>query len=178
MYTQFLNSEEKHILNVALERNLEKKKRAFKRKRLRHFKNEKLKKIFEENPVEFSEKLYTIPFKCFFSFYLFLLLKKYVQFINWCETPYYYRIAESQDLNINKLSKETGVCRNSIRKAFYELVKMKLVEISNYFEPHHKACKPCLVYNDFYISCFDTELGHVLYSTEIPYNFYNRPESC
>lgn len=174
MYTHLLNLEQRNILQVALARNLEKKKRAFRRKGLSHFNNPKLKKILEENEVDFSDKLFEIPFKCYFSFYLYLILKNNVQFLDWPDMPYYFRIAVSQDLNINKLSKQTGVCRNVIRKAFLELVKFKMVELSEDVPPNHKLCKSCLVYNDWYIHCFDSELGHVLYSTEIPFNFYNK----
>lgn len=174
MYTHLLNREQGCILKAALDRQLQKKKRAFRRRGLNHFNNEKLKKVFVENEVDFSDKLYEIPFKCYFSFYLYLVLKKNVQFIDWLEMPYYFRIAVTQDLNINKLSKQTGVCRNVIRKAFCELVRFKLVELSDYVEPNHKSCKACTVYNDYYIHCFDSELGHVLYSTDIPFNFYNK----
>ncbi|MBX7044210.1 MAG: hypothetical protein K1X86_00105 [Ignavibacteria bacterium] len=174
MYTHLLSLEQSRILKVALDKQQSKKKKAFYKRRLNHFNKEKLKKVSEQIEVHFSDKLYEIPFKCYFSFYLYLILKKNVQFLDWLDMPYYFRIAVSQDLNINKLSKQTGVCRNVIRKAFMELIRFKLVELSDYVEPNHKSCKACIVYNDFYIHCFDSELGHVLYSTEIPYNFYNK----
>lgn len=174
MYTHLLSLEQRNILQEALARNLEKKKRAFKRKNLSHFKSPKLKRLFEGLDIEFSDRLYEIPFKCYFSFYLYLILKKSVRFLDWCDMPYYFRIAVSQDLNINKLSKETGICRNVIRKAFQELVRFKMVELTSDVQPEHKLCKSCLIYNDFYIHCYDSELGHVLYSTELPFNFYNK----
>ena len=177
MYQIPLNIEQKQILDEALARQLHKKQKKFKRKRLSHFNNPKLKTIFENYQVEFSPVLYEIPFKCYFSFYLYLILKSQVKFMDWADMKYYYKIAVSQDMNINKLHKETGICRNTIRKAFRELLHMRMIEITDYVEPEHKSTKSILVFNDYYIHSFDSTLGYVLYSNEIPFNFYNKPNN-
>jgi len=177
MYQIPLNVEQKQILDEALSRKLRKKQKRFKRKRLSHFNCPKLKAIFENYQVDFSPVLYEIPFKCFFSFYLYMIVKSQVRFINWIEMPEYYKIALSQDLNINKIYRETGICRNTIRKAFRELVQMRMIEITDYVEPIHKSTKSILVFNDYYIHSFATELGYVLYSSEIPFNYYNKPNN-
>jgi len=177
MYQIPLNIEQKQILDEALARQLRKKQKRFKRKRLSHFKSQKLKVIFENYQVVFSPVLYEIPFKCYFSFYLYLILKSQVRFINWTEMPEYYKIAVSQDMNINKIYRETGICRNIIRKAFRELLQMRMIEITDYVKPDHKSTKPILVFNDYYIHSFDREMGYVLYSNEIPFNFYNKPNN-
>ena len=172
-----LNLEQKEILEVALNRELRKKQKRFKKKRLSHFNNPKLKAIYEKYQVEFSPILFEIPFHCYFSFYLFLILKSQVKFIDWTEMPYYYRIAISQDVNINKLHYETGICRNIIRKSFRELVKFRMVEITDFCKPEHKSTKSILCFNDYYLHSFDPELGYVMYSSEIPFNFYNKPKT-
>jgi len=170
-----LNIEQKEILDVALSRELRKKQKRFKKKMLSHFNNSKLKAIYDSCQVDFSPVLYEVPFKCYFSFYLYLILKSKVRFMDWIEMPYYYRIAVSQDFNINQIHRETGICRHSIRKAFKELVRYRMIEITDYIKPEHKSTKPVLVYNDYYIHSYDPELGYVLYSSEIPFNFYNKP---
>lgn len=172
-----LNIEQKQILDSVLERELRKKQKRYKRKRLSHFNNQKLKAIFDKYEVEFSPVLYEIPFKCYFSFYLYLILKSQVKFMDWLECPNYYRLAVSQDLNINQLHKETGICRNIIRRSFRELVKLRMVEITEYCKPEHKSCISILVLNDFYIHSFCPELGYVTYSSEIPFNFFNNPKN-
>lgn len=172
-----LNIEQKNILDEALERELRKKQKRFKKKRLSHFNNAKLKSIYDKCQVEFSPVLYEIPFQSYFSFYLYLILKSKVTFMDWFDMPSYYRLAVSQDLNINQLHNETGVCRNTIRKAFKELVRYRMVEITDYVAPEHKSTKPIIVYNDYYIHSFDPELGYVVYSNEIPFNFYNKPKN-
>jgi len=83
--------------------------------------------------------------------------------------PAGYRIALTQDVVFGRISKETGVCRNTVRKAYYELVKFKLIEPIDYIKPEHLSAKVCIVFNDYYIHSFDYEAGHVRYSTEIPF---------
>jgi len=169
--------EQKAIADEALERELRKKQRKFKRRRLTHFNSPKLKAIYDSLQIEHSQVLYEIPFKCYFSFYLFLILKSQVKFMDWLECPEYYRLAISQDLNINKVHRETKVCRNIIKKAFLELVQIGLIEETGYIQPVHKSCRSILVYNDFYIHAYSKEEGRVLFTTEIKFNFYNKPKN-
>ena len=176
METIYANSMQKVIIDEALRRERERKKNKFKHKRKTHFKDPNLKRIFESlATVDFSEVLYEIPFQCYFSLYLYLILKSKVKYIDWIEDPptYYSKIAVSQDLNILKLSREYNINRNTIRKAYYELVRYKLIESTPEIKSNHKSCKSILIYNDFYIHSFDYNFGHVVFSNEIPYNFYN-----
>lgn len=173
MLTIPLTINQKEILDEALRRESQKKKKRFLKRKNNHFNNFKLKIIFENLNVDFSTVLYEIPFKCYFSIYLYLILKSKVQFWDYPEMPEYYRIASSQDLNIFRLSKETGVCRNTIRKAFDELVRYRMLEITNNIIPNHKSTKSLLLYNDRHIYIFDEEYEHVIYSIETPFNFYN-----
>jgi len=124
----------------------------------------------ESIKVDFSDTLYDIPFTCYFSFYLFLILKNRLKFIDWNKKPAYFKIAICQDFNILQLSRATGICRNSIRDAYNELLRFKLIEDSNIVKPEHKATRTCLVYNDHMINCFEEELGHVVYNSNIPYD--------
>lgn len=172
-----LNIEQQQILDEALKRELHKCQKRFKRKRLTHFNNPKLKGVYDKYWVEHSPVLYTIPFKCYFSFYLYLILKSQVKFLSWADMKYYFRIAASQDVNINRIHTETGVSKNTIRKSYWELVRYRLIEITDYVQPYHKSTKSVLVMNDYYIHSFDRELGYVLYSSEIPFNYYNKPKS-
>ena len=175
MQTVHLNNLQKVILDEALSRQLARTKRIFSRRHKTHFNDEQLKTIFDQLSVDFSDKLYEIPFKCFFSFYLYLILKSRVKYIDWIEEmPYYFKIAVSQDFNVMKLNREFGVCRSSIRKAYLELVQYKLIETFPDIKPEHKSTKSILVYNDHYIHSFDPEVGHVVYTSEIPFNFYNK----
>ena len=174
MTKALLSREQKLILEECLNRELQKKQKRFKKKRLTHFNSPKLKAVIEKYPVEFSRVLYEIPFKCYFSFYLFLILKSQVKFMDWLDCPEYYRLGISQDLNINQIFRETKVCRNIIRRAFRELVKFGMIENTEYVQPHHKSCRSILVYNDYYIHSYSKEEGRVIFSTDIKFNFYNK----
>lgn len=177
MTQALLSHEHKMILEEALRRELQKKQKRFMKKRLSHYNSPKLKAVFEKYPVEFSPVLYEIPFRCYFSFYLFLILKSQVKFMDWLDCPEYYRLAISQDLNINQIYRETKVCRNIIRRAFRELVKLGMIENTNYVQPHHKSCKSILVYNDYFIHSYSKEEGRVIFNTDIKFNFYNKPKT-
>ncbi|MBS1492236.1 MAG: hypothetical protein JST55_01920 [Bacteroidetes bacterium] len=155
-------------MEESIRKRIEKKKKKFFKRKNNHYNNEKLKKIFDSIEVEFSDVLYDIPFTCYFSFYLFLILKNRLKFLNWEKRPAYFKIGICQDINILELSRQTGICRNSIRDAYRELVKFKLIEESSIVEPEHKSTRTCLVYNDFFINCFEEELGHVIYNSKIP----------
>jgi len=175
MESVIVNSMQKVVVEEALRREREKKKIKFKRKRKTHFNNSNLKSIYESvtKTVDISDVLYEIPWTCFFSLYLYLILKSKVRYIDWLgDLPSYYsKIAVSQDLNIMKLSREYNVNRNTIRKAYFELVRYKLIESTPEIKPFHKSTKSVCIFNDFYIHSFDKDLGHVVYTTGIPFNF-------
>jgi len=175
MQSVHLNSLQQVILNEALSRRLEKRKREFSKKLNSHFHNPRLKAIFENLNVEFSDKLYEMPFKCYFSLYLYLILKSRVKYLDWIpDMPEYFKIGVSQDLNVMQLSREFGISRSSVRKAYKELVTYKLIEESPEIAPRHKSTKSIIVYNDYYVHSFDPEAGHVVYTSDIPFNFYNK----
>lgn len=181
METVILNSMQKVVVEEALRREREKKKNKFKRKRKTHFNNANLKRIYESvtKSVDFSDVLFEIPFRCFFSLYLFLILKSKVRYLDWLKNlpDYYSKIAVSQDMNIFKLSREYNINRNTIRKAYFELLQYKLIESTPEIKPYHKSCKSILIYNDAFIHSFDSDLGHVVYSNKVPYNFYSKPKN-
>ena len=163
-----ISEQHRKILEDGIHKRIEKKKKKFFKRKNNHYNNEKLKKVFDSIEVKFSDVLYDIPFTCYFSFYLFLILKNRLRFISWDKKPAYFKIGICQDINILELNRQTGICRNSIRDAYRELVKYKLIEESNLVEPYHKSTRTCLVYNDFLINCFEEELGHVIYNSQIP----------
>ena len=140
-----LNIEQKEILDEALSREFWRKQKQFKRKRFSHFKDPKLKEIYDRYWVEHSPVLYTIPWGCHFSLYLYLILKSQVKFINWIDMPEYYRIAVSQDVNITKITRETGICKSTVRKAYRELVRFRIIEPTDYVRPYHKSTKEYII---------------------------------
>lgn len=171
--TVTLTEQQRLILEDQLSKQNKKRKAKFLKKRLNHVNTPKLTRLFESLQVNYSDKLFDIPMKCHFSFYLYLLLKSRVKFLDWLELPDHYKIAISQDFNIYKLSKETGVCRNTIRKAFEELKELNLIEETDYVVPSHKSTRSILVFNDYYIKAYDAGIKRVLYSSELPMNYYN-----
>lgn len=167
-----LSEQHRQILEVALKSRINKKKRAFLRRKMNHVNDPRLKKVYENLTTDFCEILYEIPFQCYFSFYLFLILKDKLQFISRCNKLYEAKYAIAQDFNILKLSKETGVCRNIIRRAFDELVAFRMIEETTLPPSGHKSTKTVILFNDNFINYFDEEQGQVVYTAILPFNHY------
>jgi len=81
MFAVSLSEQQKLILEEGLRRERARKLKKFRKRKKTHFNDPKLKAVFENITVEFSQILYDIPFQCFFSMYLYLILKSRVKFI-------------------------------------------------------------------------------------------------
>lgn len=167
-----LSEQHRKILEVALKSRIDKKKRTFLRRKMNHINDPRLKKVFEGLNTNFCEVLYEIPFQCYFSFYLFLILKDKLRFVSRGNKTYGAKYAIAQDFNILKLSKETGVCRNIIRRAFDELVAFRMIEETTLPPSGHKSTKTVILFNDNFINYFDDVQGQVVYSATLPFNHY------
>ena len=172
MVSVLLNKQEAYLLEEYKKKELRKKKEKFLKKKRTHLNIKKLSELFVKLNVKFSEILYVIPFKCYFSFYLYLILKSKVRFLEFINMPDNMKLALSQDFNIMQISKESGVSRNTIRVAYNELKKIGLVMETPECMPQHIATKSCLVFNDLYITAYDDTEHKVVFSTKLPI-FYN-----
>lgn len=121
--------------------------------------------------VEYSDKLFDIKFKCYFSKYLYLILKQRLSFLDWNNNEGQFKLALPVEVNVGRLIKEYKVCRNIFRKAIKELIAVGLIEKVDWVTPSHSACFVVLVHNDALIDKFDAETGKVVYSDSLSFNF-------
>lgn len=121
--------------------------------------------------VGFSDKLLEIKFKCYFSKYLYLILKQQLSFLDWNNNEGQYKLALPIEVNVGRLIKEYKVCRNIFRKAIKELIAVGLIEKVDWVTPSHSACFVVLVHNDSLIESYCPYLHKVEYTDALSFNF-------
>ncbi|MCX6159067.1 MAG: hypothetical protein NTY74_13890 [Ignavibacteriae bacterium] len=134
-------------------------------------KAERLKYIMDNCEVEYSDKLQEINFKCYFSKYLYLILKQRLMYLNWNNNEGRFKLALPVEVNVGRLIKEYKVCRNIFRKAIKELITVGLIEKVDWLEPSHSACFMVLVNNDALIESYHSEYHIVSFTKTLSFNF-------
>lgn len=144
----------------------ERRKRWFEKKRLNHMNSMKLEAFYKQyiGNCGYSEKLYEIRFKSSFALYLYLYLKKRAKGYE-LEGDADFSISQPVDVNFGKLVEISRMTRNTVRKAFWELVELGLVIYCEELKPeHHNSTKAVMVLNDKYFVGFDDKQKKVIYS--------------
>lgn len=132
---------------------------------------ERMKYIVDNCDVEFSEKILEIPFKCYFSKYLYLILKQRMSYLDWNNNEGQFKLALPVEVNVGQLIKENKVCRNIFRRAIKDLIAVGLIEKVTWVKPSHSACFVVLVHNDALIDSYDEETGKVTFTNILSFNF-------
>lgn len=135
-----------------------------------HLNDPRLKKIMELK-VPYSEKLLEIRFKCYASFYVYLVLKNQIRYMEWKDNDGKYKLGLPVEVNINQIRKEHGICKNTIKKALRELICVGLIEEVDWVDPKHASCRVVLVNNDALIQ---KVAGKVVYTNPLTFNFYSK----
>jgi len=139
--------------------------------RLKRTDDPRLKYIIDVSTIEYSDKLIELPFKCYFSFYLYIILKQRLSFIEWNDNKGRYKLSLPLEVNVGRLINEYKVCRNIFRKSIKELLAFGLIEKVDWVKPKHSACFVVLVHNDELIESFDNETGRVVFTETLSFNF-------
>lgn len=146
--------------------NINKRKRWFERKKLNHFNSLKLKDFYVQYLVniEYSEKLLEIRFKSSFAFYLYLYLKSKA-------APYEiddyktFCVSQPVEVNFGKLAEISKMTRNTVKKAFWSLVRVGLVIYNEDAKsPYHNSTKMVMLLNDKHLIGFDYDAERIIYS--------------
>jgi len=160
------NSEIARIRQMKLSQQ-ERRKRWFEKKRLNHMNSIKLEAFYKQyiGNCGYSEKLYEIRFKSSFALYLYLYLKNRAKGYELDGGDTSFSISQPVDVNFGKLVEISRMTRNTVRKAFWELVELGLVIYSEELKPeYHNSTKAVMVLNDKYFVGFDDKQKKVIYS--------------
>ncbi|MFZ1322327.1 MAG: hypothetical protein WAT71_12305 [Ignavibacteria bacterium] len=140
----------------------------FSKKKKTHLTDLRLKDFYENNCTDnFSPMLYTIPFKCYFSFYLYLYLKKYSERFPFELDKYQFLFSKPFDVNLSKISKLTNLPLNTVKSGFKELIHHDFLLYSQELsDPAKNKSKTAMLANDYFIVGYDSLANKT--------SFYNR----
>ncbi|MFC2093771.1 hypothetical protein ACFLSV_07710 [Bacteroidota bacterium] len=167
MTNLYLDKQELEMVNRKKGKYLEKRKRKFAKKKMNHLNNERLEKFYNQflRDVKYSEKLFLIKFKSCFSFYLYLYLKSQAKGFNTEEGGAGSCLSEPIEFSICGTQRLTGLVRNTVRKAFRDLIAIGLVFYKNdLLQKRHNLTRAVILLNDDCLLDWDDKNRKVIYS--------------
>lgn len=133
-------------------------KKRFLNRKYNHLNRKNLFEFIADNEIsEFSDKLYEINFKKWFSLYLYLHLKNLVGGND-------FTISEPVEVNFTKIATKAGVARNTIKAAFWELVKLGLVIYDDLLPLSCNTIKKVMILNDKFLVGFNEAEHKIFYA--------------
>jgi hypothetical protein len=163
MTNLYLDKQEIEMVHKQKEKYLQKRKRKFLKKKMNHLNNERLEKFYNQylRDVKYSEKLFLIKFKSSFSFYLYLYLKSQAKGIDTNESC----ISQPVEFSICGTQRILGMVRNTVRKAFRELLAIGLVFYKNdLIQKRHNLTRAVIILHDDFLVDWDDKNRKVIYS--------------
>jgi hypothetical protein len=161
----YFNEDELKKIDKVREQRERRAKKWFMEKERNHLNSEKFRKFYELfKDIQYSEKLYEIKFKSSFSIYLYLYLKSQAKPYE-VEGDGNFSISQPVEVNFGKIQRLSQLTKNTVKKAFWELVNMGLLLFSEDLKPkHHNSTKAVMVLNDQYLVGFDEKRNRIVYS--------------
>jgi len=129
--------------------------RKFTRKKKTHLKDLKLKEFFKLCTDDFNPMLYTIPMKCYFSFYLYLYLKKNSECFEFDQMRYQFLFSRPMEINLSEIARVANVTLNTVKAAFKELVKLEFLLFTDLLTEKTNQPKTAALANDHFIIGYD-----------------------
>jgi len=146
---------------------LSKAYKKFQDRNSQHCKNPYLRDFFNECATEFNPVLNTIPFRCFFSLYLYLYLKSKIERLERDMDRYQFRVSKPITINFTQIGKLAGVSINTVKSAFAELKQFKLLVFTDVLTEHiHNVSKIAMLVNDYYLVSYDSQTNEPYFYTQ------------
>lgn len=166
MQNVYLSPEDILLFTKIKQRSVNKRVRWFCMKKLNHLNSYKFRNFWQKycKDINHSNVLYEIQFRSSFSFYLYLYLKSLaIGYMN--ERDGNFTISQPIDVNFGAIIKLSAMSKNTIKKAFFELINAGLLLYREDFKPkYHNSTKSVLLINDFKIAGYDKYKKRVIYS--------------
>ena len=144
-------------------REYEKAERKYKTKIKTHFKDEKLKSFFSNCSQEINPVLYTVPFDCYFSLYMYLYLKSKCEPYNFDKSRYQFHVSQPLDVNVTQIARLADISLNTVRTAYRELVSMGFLLGGDLLKIKVNQPNRVLVVNDFWLVGYDQTTKTVIF---------------
>lgn len=97
-------------------REYEKAERKYKTKLKSHFRDDKLKAFYSKCSQEINPVLYTVPFDCYFSLYMYLYLKSKCEPYNFDKSRYQFHVSQPLDVNVTQIARLADLPLNTVRE--------------------------------------------------------------
>ena len=138
-----------------------KREKKYLSKKYNHINNKKIQDFYCSMDAKYSDRLFEVKFKKSFSFYLFLYLKEDY------ESTYgitNYDFSSPVDVNFTLISELADVGRNTVKRAYQELIDLGMVTPYVNNKLKSRAQNMCIVLNDSYLDEYDNKNHKVNYS--------------
>lgn len=124
----------------------------FCKKKKCHVQDPRLKNFYKNCSDDFNPMLYTIPFKCYFSFYLYLYLKSKAEKFGFELSKDHYTVSKPMEINFSAVKRLAGIPMGTLKAAFKELIKYGfLVYTQELASDKKNESKWAILVNDYYI---------------------------
>ena len=163
----FITEEDFKALTKMKQKEIYKAYEKFNKRKKIHVKDENLMDFMSQCESEFHPMLYTIPFKCYFSIYLFLFLKKHAERFDFELDSAEFTWSKPLEVNFSYIARLAKVPLNTVKKAFHELTKYEFLIYSDILtEDKHNASKSAMLVNDFCVIGHDSVTNKTLFNTK------------
>lgn len=130
----------------------------FRKKKKTHLKDPVLKDFYMLCKQEFNPMLYTIPFRCYFSLYLYLYLKNKAEKYDF-DKRYHFLFSKPMEINVSGISRVAKIPLNTVKSALRELIQHDFILYSDNLTLGKNKAKSAIIANDHFIIGYDTASG-------------------
>lgn len=124
----------------------------FCKKKKCHLKETRLKNFYKNCSDDFNPMLFIIPFKCYFSFYLYLYLKSKAEKFGFESNSEQFTVSKPMEINLSAVRRLAGIPMGTIKSAYRELLRYGFLVYSEELASDKKNdSKWAILVNDYYI---------------------------
>lgn len=146
---------------------LSKANKKFLDRKSQHCKNPYFREFLAKCTTDYNPVMHTIPFRCYFSLYLYLYLKSKIERLERDIDRYQFRVSKPITINFTQIGKLSGVSINTVKSAFAELKQFKLLVFTDVLTDHlHNVSKTAMLVNDFYLVSYDSQTNEPYFYTQ------------
>ncbi len=140
----------------------------FRKKKKCHLKDPRLKKFFDTYAVDFNPVLYTLPFKCYFSFYLYLYLKSKTGKFNFDLNKNHFTVSKPFEINFSAVRRIAGIPMGTLKSAYRELIQFGFLVYTEELASDKKNDSKCaMLLNDHYILEHDSVRNKTIFNIKL-----------
>jgi hypothetical protein len=163
----FISDKDLELLTKLKKKEVQTSNKKFHKKKKCHIKDAQLKSFFENSTGDFNPVLYTIPFSCYFSFYLYFYLKGKAEKFE-LDLSEEFKVSKPLEINFSEISRLAGIPMGTVKSAYRELIKFGFLLYSEELKPDKKNGSNCvLLVNDYYIIEHDIENERTIFNIKL-----------